>query len=72
MEVYAREMDAFNDEACPFSTGGGTRRVRLVREAGGRGGGSMERGGFVQRLRLEPRTMRLRATARGTLVFSTR
>ena len=39
MEVYAREMDAFNDEACPFSTGGGTRRVRLVREAGGRGGG---------------------------------
>ena len=27
------------DETCPFSTGGGTRRVQSVREGGGQGGG---------------------------------
>jgi hypothetical protein len=33
-------------ETCPVSTGGGTRRVQLVREGGGRAGGS---GGHVSR-----------------------
>jgi len=36
--VQSRSPAARRDETCPDSTGGGTRRVQLVREGGGRGG----------------------------------
>jgi len=36
--IRLTERDGRRDETCPISTGGGTRRVQLVREGGGGGG----------------------------------
>ena len=43
LHAGARRRRRERDETCPVSTGGGTRRVQLVRE--GRGGGSTRRRG---------------------------